>query len=97
MGTRKDDDDDSMGAVYRFMRREQQERRAKRLPVRVQEIMDLEAKGFGVRKLTDYQFRIDGKLDLFPIHRRFHHLATGKRGCYQDAAFIVATYCGGGA
>lgn len=37
---------------------------------------------YTVQKLTDYQFRINGKVDVFPTHRKYHVLATGRRGSY---------------
>jgi len=61
---------------------EQQERRRKRLPTRIQEIASLSENGYTVIKLTDYQFRINGILDLYPTHRRWHDLKTNKRGEY---------------
>jgi hypothetical protein len=47
---------------WRDYRREQQERRAARLPIRVKEIMALQLEGYAVRKMTEYQFRVNGKL-----------------------------------
>lgn len=73
-------DDEDLGGAWREYRRAQQERRAARLPVQTEAILALRGKGFDVRQITDYQFRIDGALDLYPIHRRFHDLRTQRRG-----------------
>lgn len=35
-----------------------------------------------VEKLTDYHYRIDKKIDLFPVNRRYHVLKTDQRGEY---------------
>lgn len=86
-----DDDDDA--TFWRDVRQAQQLRRAERLPGRQEEIEHLKLSGFTVRKLTDYQFRINGTLDLFPIHRRWHNIKTGKRGSYQDVNAIAVTHC----
>lgn len=67
-----------LGDSFRQQKKEQQERRALRLPNRVDEIMTLKK----VVKLSEYQFRVDGWIDLYPIHRRFHHLGKNKRGDY---------------
>lgn len=50
--------------MWREYKEAQQARRRLRLPARSQEILDLRAKNFAVKQLTDYQFRIDGALDL---------------------------------
>jgi hypothetical protein len=82
-------DDVDMSDLWREYRRAQQERRASRLGPRTDEILALAGKGFDVRVLTEYQFRIDGALDLFPIHRRFHDLKTQARGGYQNALDVA--------
>lgn len=74
-----------MGDDFRAMREARQEMRASRLPGRQQEILILRTHGFRVRKVTDYQFRINERLDLYPTRRRFHHLASGRRGGYSSA------------
>lgn len=68
---------------------DQRERRAERLPIRQKEIEALAELGYEVKKLTDFQYRINKTYDLYPIHNRWHHLKTGKRGgAYNLAEFI---------
>jgi hypothetical protein len=74
---------------WRDIRRAQQERRAERLPGRQQEITALSESGYTVKKLTEYQFRVNDKIDLYPIHRRYHHLKSGRRGRYRDLLALV--------
>lgn len=81
MAAAKDEPNDTTD-LWRSYRKQQQARRARRLPARSQEIMDLARAGFEVKRVTDYQFRVDGQVDFYPVHRRFHHLKTGKRGSY---------------
>src|SRR5688572_28549993 len=69
-------EDDDIGAAWKDYRQAQQDRRALRLPIRTEEILALRQDGFDVRQLTEYQFRVDGKLDLYPTHRRYHDIAT---------------------
>lgn len=83
------DDEPEMSEVWKDYRQQQQARRALRLPLRTEEILALRQSNFDVRQLTDYQFRVDGRLDLYPIHRRFHDIKTGKRGTYQTAKAIT--------
>lgn len=73
---------------FKDYREAQQKRRADRLPIRQQEIESL-APAYDVKKLTNYQFRINGTLDLYPIHKNFHNIKTNKRGQYKTALDIV--------
>lgn len=74
---------------FKSYREDQQKRRAERLPVRQQEIESLANDGYDVKKLTDYQYRINGVYDLYPIHNRWHHLKTGKRGGAKNLAQFI--------
>lgn len=70
---------------WKHHRQDQQERREKRLPIRVAQLYDLKNVGYEVRKLSEYQFRITKdssniKLDIYPIHLRYHNINNGKRG-----------------
>ena len=49
-----------------------------------------------VRKLTDFQFRVDGRLDLYPIHRRWHDIKTNRRGTYSTALAVAIRILRGG-
>lgn len=68
---------------------EQKERRQERLPVRQKEIEDLALVGYEVKKLTEYQYRINNTYDLYPIHNRWHHLKTNKRGGAKNLAEFI--------
>jgi hypothetical protein len=65
---------------YRF---EQKQRRQKRLPIRQKEIENLCVFGYSVAKKTNYQYRVENIIDLYPIHRQYHILESGKRGSYN--------------
>ena len=73
---------------YRERKDAQQKRRAKRLPERQQEIENL-APEFEVKKLTEYQYRINGIIDLYPIHKNFHDIKKNKRGMYKNALEFI--------
>lgn len=68
---------------------EQKERRQERLPVRQKEIEDLALIGYEVKKITEYQYRINNTYDLYPIHNRWHHLKTNKRGGAKNLAEFI--------
>ena len=40
--------------------------------------------GFSVQRLTEYHYRIESVLDLYPTRGRFHHLKTGEKGSYNN-------------
>jgi len=74
---------------FKEMREEQQKRRAERLPIRQREIELLASLGYKVEKKTEYQYRINGTFDLYPIHNRWHHLKTNKRGGAKNLAEFI--------
>ena len=61
----------------------QQQRRQKRLPKRTTEIFSLREKGYKIKQLTHYQFRINDKVDIYPTHNRYHILKSKERGGYK--------------
>lgn len=87
-------DENETTEMWKDHRRAQQERRADRLPAATEEILALNQAGFTVQKLTDYQFRVNGRLDLFPTHRRYHDVVANRRGSYSTARAIAERVCG---
>jgi len=73
---------------WRAIHKDQQKRRAERLVPRQEEIDALRKDGYRVDMLTEYQWRIDGRLDLFPVHKRWHDTKVNRRGSYKVAADI---------
>jgi hypothetical protein len=69
-----------MSDEWKQYREEQKERRKDRLPDRQEEIESLSSLGYTVKKITEFQYRINGTYDLYPIHNRWHNLKTQKRG-----------------
>ncbi len=54
-------------------------------------IQRLSAK-YEVKKLTEYQWRINGVLDLYPTNRLYHDIKQNKRGTYRDAMGFCAQF-----
>lgn len=75
--------------MWREHRRDIQAYKAEKRCQRTKEIETLSMAGFKVERLTEFQFRIDGVLDLFPTGRRWHNIKTGKRGTYDIAIRVV--------
>lgn len=67
----------------------QRERRAKRLPIRTNEILGLREKGFKVEQKSEYHFRINGVLDIWPTHNRWHYLKENSRGGYPHVNALI--------
>lgn len=68
---------------------EQRQRRQKRLPIRTEEILALKRQGYDVVQKSEYHFRVNDRLDLWPIHNRWHDLKTHERGGANDLAVFV--------
>ena len=62
----------------------QQQRRNKRLPVRIGALLSLEKQGFTVKKITSRHYRINGRLDVWPLHSRYHDLQLDARGGFKS-------------
>lgn len=45
-----------------------------------------------IQKITEWQYRINGTLDLYPVNRRYHNIKTGKRGDYLDFVSFTVRY-----
>lgn len=78
-----------LGDDYRAYKDAQKKRRKERLPVRQQEIEALKELGYEVKKITEFQFRINDTYDLYPIHNRWHNIKTQKRGGAQNLAEFI--------
>lgn len=84
-------EDNAMWAQYRL---EQKARRLKRLPIRIALIESVEQYGLTVRQLTQYQYRINDVLDVWPIHNRYHDLIRNRRGGYRDVKEFIIKWFG---
>lgn len=80
------------GEEMREMRQEQRERREKRLPVRVELLLALRGEGFEIKELSPYQFRVNGVLDVYPIHHRFHDIKKNVRGGFSYIPTFVRRF-----
>jgi hypothetical protein len=64
-----------------WARSQQQHRRSDRRDIFAGSDLKILRKNHEVRDLNQgYQLRIDGLLDIYPTHRRYHILRTGERG-----------------
>lgn len=70
------------GEMWKAFRAHNQAEKAQRTRKNIQVILNLVNYGHIVRKLTEYHYRINNRLDLFPTNCRYHDIKTGKRGFY---------------
>lgn len=81
-----------MHPAWEEYRRAQSNRRGDRMPQRRAEVEALRGNAYDVVELAFGHFRIDGKLDLYLLHRRFHYLPTDTRGGYIKAKEVAAQW-----
>ncbi len=79
---------------FKDHRRDQQARRAARLPGRQQVIWELTEHGYLVEQLTEFQFRITKpgslkRVDIFPIHLKYHNITDNRRGQIKGMDGII--------
>jgi hypothetical protein len=70
-------------------RADQRVRRIARLQQRGKAIFFLREEGFVVEQLSTDHYRINRRLDLFPLHNTWEDRATGKRGGAKDLVLFV--------
>ncbi len=54
---------------------------------------DLERDGFVVREIEPWHYRVNGRLDLYPVRQRYHWIGRPQqRGYYRDAVAICRQF-----
>ena len=67
-------------------------RRANRYQIRVAEIQDLATIGFAVVAISDSQFRINNRVDVYLVHNQYRDRLTGKRGGYWRVTDFIKAF-----
>ena len=49
----------------------------------------LAKQGYEVRMITEFQYRINGALDVYPTNNKWHNIKTGERGTYSQLTRFV--------
>lgn len=60
-------------------------------PVINSDIQLLKEKGFSIKQFTDFHYRINGKLDIWPTKSKYHYLPTNERGSFTINIMDLAT------
>lgn len=74
------------------MRTDHQWRNSRVRKSETKDIKALESKGYKIKRITPYCFRINNSVDVFPTNRRFHVLKTGLRGTYAEVEALAQYY-----
>lgn len=78
-----------LGDYFKDLRDHRRDQRDARRSAEWEVFQRIATAGYVVVKMTEYHYRINGRLDLYPTNRRFHDLKDGERGSYRDALLIV--------
>jgi putative component of toxin-antitoxin plasmid stabilization module len=52
----------------------------------------LKSKGLKIEKFTDWHYRIEDELDMWPTKRKFNHLHSGDTGTYESIDEILKLF-----
>ena len=72
-----------MREVFDGMRQTNKEARQSQNDKRTAHLMELLKEGWGVMALTPYQFRVQGRLDVYTTWAKWHDIKTGRRGEFK--------------
>lgn len=68
-----------LGAHDVEVKKNKQTQRDKRITF----MLELLTEGFEIVQLTEYQFRINGRLDIYPTWAKWHDIKTNRRGSFR--------------
>jgi hypothetical protein len=65
------------------------ERRRESLKKGEEELEILVARDYEVRQMSEYHFRINGRLDVWPSTRKWYDLRSRRKGSYKSLAALA--------
>lgn len=77
-------------AMKSFFRKERSQRRDEQIP----DLLKLADQGYDIRVVNEagYQFRVNGRLDIYPTNKRWHDLKKNKRGGYESLLDFIPSF-----
>lgn len=78
-----------IGEMWEQERKDYKLRRDKRLERRKRTMEWLQSNGCHLKWLSDYQVRINGKLDLYLVNGRYHDIEKNKRGDFSNIKKLI--------
>lgn len=86
------DEVNETNALWRGHKELQRARRNKRRPERMAKILALRQEGFSIEVITEYQVRVNRRLDIWLTHNRYHDIKENKRGGFPDVQVFVREF-----
>jgi len=77
---------------YHDFREAAKKRREERRLSETETLLSFWEDDFDIRKITDYQFRVNSAVDIYPTNKKWHDLKTNKRGCYRDIIDFLISF-----
>jgi hypothetical protein len=79
-----------MAEDFRALRGHQRKRKAAEMPAKIEAILALKQAGYSVRVMSDgWHYRVNNRIDLYPVRQRWHDIRRNVRGWYDDPAALV--------
>lgn len=79
-------------ALWRQHKELQRLRRNKRRPERMDKLLTLRKEGFSIELKSEYCVRINGRLDIWLTHNRYHDIRENKRGGFVEVQTFVRRF-----
>ena len=73
-------------------RKDQKEKRDRRIWQMIENKLETLSRKYNIEKKTQYQYRINGMLDIYPQNKRYHDIKNNKRGDYNDMIKFVNNF-----
>lgn len=90
----EDDMSEEMIEMFRAMKEAGRQNKAEARARRTTFLGELVDEGFKIHRFSDYQFRINGRIDIYPTNGKWHDVVTNKRGSFrgQNVAKFIREY-----
>lgn len=72
--------------------KKKKEAREKRVRPIIENKLETLSEKYNVERKTDYQYRINGILDIYPQNQRYHDIRKNKRGDYKEMIKFVNNF-----
>lgn len=66
--------------LYAEHKKDVRENKQEQLARRTAQLLELRDEGFDIKALTQFQYRVNGRLDIYPVWGKWHDIKHNKRG-----------------
>lgn len=88
-----DNHENEVSEMWKAHRLDIQDHRQKRNFTVGRVIKMMSKEGFEITQFTDYHFRVNDILDIWPAGANYHNIKTGKRGTYREVKDLIRKEC----